>query len=83
MFVFDSELFDQLLQFKLFCRMRLDLPEPAVRQVEVGVAAIRHCPIEDPVKLVDVHWNKHRQIFYDIPEFEITVLVNYQLTGCP
>jgi hypothetical protein len=73
MFIFDSELFDQLLQFKLFCWMRLDLPEPAVRQVEVGVAAIRHCPIEDPVMLVDVHWNNHRQIFYDTPDFHKTL----------
>ena len=61
MFVFDSKLFDQLLQFRLLRRMRLDLLEPAVGKVEVGVAAVGHRPVEDAVKLVDVHWNERKQ----------------------
>ena len=55
MFVFNSEFFDQLSQFRLLRRVRLDLLEPSVGEVEVGVAAVGHRPVEHPVKLVDVH----------------------------
>ena len=55
MLVLDSEVLDQPLQLKLLGGVVLDLPEPAVGKVEVGIASVGHGPVEEPVQLVNVH----------------------------
>ena len=53
--VLDPEVLDQPLQLKLLGGVVLDLPEPAVGKVKVGIASVGHGPVEEPVQLVNVH----------------------------